>query len=60
VSARAARRRACPFNRQAVYRLLGELAESAGLIGEGDDLVDGVHPTASATLSSRRGGCALE
>lgn len=33
-----------PFNRQAVYRLLGELAESAGLIGEGDAQVDGVHP----------------
>jgi site-specific recombinase XerD len=33
-----------PFNRQAAYRLLGELAESAGLIGDGDDQVDGVHP----------------
>ena len=33
-----------PFNRQAVYRLLGDLAESAGLIGDGDDQVDGVHP----------------
>ena len=33
-----------PFNRRAVYRLLEELADSAGLVGEGDDQVDGVHP----------------
>jgi integrase len=33
-----------PYNRQAVYRLLGELAEQAGLVGEGDDQVDGVNP----------------
>ena len=33
-----------PFNRQAIYRLLGDLAASAGLIGDGDDQIDGVHP----------------
>ena len=33
-----------PYNRQAVYRLLGELAQEAGLVGEGDDQVDGVNP----------------
>ena len=33
-----------PYNRQAVYRLLGELAEQAGLVGEDDDQVDGVNP----------------
>jgi integrase len=33
-----------PFNRQAVYRLLGEVAQQAGLVGDGDDQVDGVHP----------------
>ena len=33
-----------PYNRQAVYRLLGELAQAAGLVGEGDDQVDGVNP----------------
>jgi integrase len=33
-----------PYNRQAVYRLLAELAQQAGLIGEGDDQVDGLHP----------------
>ena len=43
-----------PFNRQAVYRRLGGLAESTGLIGEGEDQVDGVHPTPSATPSTRR------
>ncbi|HEY1246072.1 MAG TPA: site-specific integrase, partial [Hyphomicrobiaceae bacterium] len=33
-----------PYNRQAVYRLLGDLAQQAGLVGEGDDQVDGLHP----------------
>ena len=43
-----------PFNRQAVYRLLGELAESAGLIGEATTRSMASTPTASATRSSRR------
>ncbi len=33
-----------PFNRQAIYRLLGGLAEHAGLVGDGDDQVEGVGP----------------
>jgi len=33
-----------PFNRQAVYRLLGEIAQRAGLVGDDDGQVDGVHP----------------
>lgn len=33
-----------PYNRQAVYRLLGELAAHAGLIGPEDDQVDGLNP----------------
>jgi site-specific recombinase XerD len=33
-----------PYNRQAVYRLLGEIAEQAGVIGDGDEQVDGVSP----------------
>jgi integrase/recombinase XerD len=33
-----------PFNRQAVYRLLAEIAEEAGLIGAGDAQVDGLNP----------------
>jgi integrase/recombinase XerD len=33
-----------PYNRQAVYRLLGELAEQAGLIGDEDGQVDGLSP----------------
>jgi integrase/recombinase XerD len=33
-----------PYNRQAVYRLLSELAEQAGLIGQDEDKVDGLNP----------------
>jgi integrase/recombinase XerD len=33
-----------PYNRQAVYRLLGELAEQAGLVGDEDGLLDGLSP----------------
>ena len=33
-----------PYNRQAVYRLLGEIAEQAGLIGQDEDKVDGLNP----------------
>ena len=33
-----------PLQHQAVYRLLGELAESAELTGDCSDQVDGVHP----------------
>lgn len=32
------------FNRQAIYRLLGELADAAGLVGDEDGQVDNVHP----------------
>ncbi len=33
-----------PYNRQAVYRLLGELAEQAGMVGDDDGQVDGLSP----------------
>jgi integrase/recombinase XerD len=33
-----------PYNRQAVYRLLADLAQRAGLVGDGDDQVDGLNP----------------
>jgi site-specific recombinase XerD len=33
-----------PYNRQAVYRVLAELASQAGLVGDEDGQVDGVHP----------------
>ena len=33
-----------PYNRQAVYRLLAELAAAAGLIGDEDGQVDGLSP----------------
>jgi integrase/recombinase XerD len=33
-----------PYNRQAVYRLLGELALQAGLIGDDDGQIDGISP----------------
>ena len=33
-----------PYNRQAVYRVLADLATQAGLVGDEDGQVDGVHP----------------
>jgi site-specific recombinase XerD len=33
-----------PYNRQAVYRLLGDIAQQAGLIGDSDDQVAGLNP----------------
>jgi len=33
-----------PYNRQAVYRLLAEIARAAGVIGDGDDQVNGLSP----------------
>jgi integrase len=33
-----------PYNRQAVYRLLAELAEQAGIVGDEDGQVDGLSP----------------
>ena len=33
-----------PYNRQAVYRLLADLAEQAGIVGDDDGQVDGLSP----------------
>ena len=33
-----------PLNRQAVYRMLGDIADRAGLVGDEEGQVDGVHP----------------
>ena len=45
---RAGTRPRVPYNRQAVYRLLGELAGQAGIVGDDDDQVDGVPPASTA------------